>query len=538
MSILYVALVLLSALVATTWSAALDMNEVHNLDQLIGRSSVAKARDVNLIDPNALGKNKYTPPEEKAAQFWYDLANEEIAKRLALPQVDKRKAKNLIMFLGDGMSLTTLAAARILKGQLKGNTGEEDALSFEKFPYTGLSRTYCSNAQVPDSACTATAYLCGVKTNIVALGVTANVNFNNCSGSEDPANHVSSIAAWAQAAGKASGIVTTTTLTHASPSGAYAHSTNRFFESDTDIVTYGENQNGPCTDIATQLITQEPGKNFDVMLGGGMGKFLPQSITDKFGNKGERSDGVNLLSKWQSLHPEGALAYNRNQLLSVDAKRIPRLIGLFNSGVMDFHKLADPAQKPTLEEMTKKAIEVVSQNDEGYFLFIEGGLVDYGNHYNLPQMGLDEVHELSKAVETALGMTNPDETLIVVTSDHAHPLSISGYPGRGTNILGLNQHDTDINGVKYATLNYAVGPNPYLDENGKRESLEDKIDDPSFVFPSYITSNIGVHSGDDVGIFATGPQSHLFSGVMQQSTIPHLMAYAGCIGDGPKLCDN
>lgn len=320
--------------------------------------------------------------------------------------------------------------------------------------------------------------MCGVKTNIVALGVTANVNFNNCSGSEDPANHVSSIAAWAQAAGKASGIVTTTTLTHASPSGAYAHSTNRFFESDTDIVTYGENQNGPCTDIATQLITQEPGKNFDVMLGGGMGKFLPQSITDKFGNKGERSDGVNLLSKWQSLHPEGALAYNRNQLLSVDAKRIPRLIGLFNSGVMDFHKLADPAQKPTLEEMTKKAIEVVSQNDEGYFLFIEGGLVDYGNHYNLPQMGLDEVHELSKAVETALGMTNPDETLIVVTSDHAHPLSISGYPGRGTNILGLNQHDTDINGVKYATLNYAVGPNPYLDENGKRESLEDKIDDP------------------------------------------------------------
>lgn len=122
------------------------MNEVHNLDQLIGRSSVAKARDVNLIDPNALGKNKYTPPEEKAAQFWYDLANEEIAKRLALPQVDKRKAKNLIMFLGDGMSLTTLAAARILKGQLKGNTGEEDALSFAKFPYTGLSRVSIQEA--------------------------------------------------------------------------------------------------------------------------------------------------------------------------------------------------------------------------------------------------------------------------------------------------------------------------------------------------------------------------------------------------------
>ncbi|XP_017865445.1 PREDICTED: alkaline phosphatase [Drosophila arizonae] len=539
---LFITTALLSVLVATAWSAiTFNLKEVHTQEQLVGQSRpLPAARGGNIMDPNALAKNKYTPPEEKDAQFWYDIANEEIAKRLALPQADKRKAKNLIMFLGDGMSLTTIAAARILKGQLKGNTGEEDALSFEKFPYTGLSRTYCSNAQVPDSACTATAYLCGVKTNIVALGITANVNFNNCSGSEDPANQVSSIAAWAQAAGKGSGIVTTTTLTHASPSGAYAHSTNRFFESDTDIVAYGEDQNFPesCTDIAQQLITKEPGKNFDVMLGGGMGKFLPKSITDKFGNQGERSDGVNLLSRWQSLHPDGALAYNRKQLLSVNPKNTPRLIGLFNSGVMDFHKLADPEKQPTLEEMTKKAIEVVSQNPNGYFLFIEGGLIDYGNHFNVPQMGLDEVHELSKAVETALGMTNPNETLIVVTSDHAHPLSISGYPGRGTNILGLNQHDTDVNGVRYATLNYAVGTNPYLDENGKRVPLEDKIDDPSFVFPSYITGNIGVHSGDDVGVFATGPQSHLFSGVMQQHTIPHLMAYAGCIGNGPTVCDN
>lgn len=106
----------------------------------MGRTTGGKTRDENLIDPNSMAKNKYTPEEEKNAQFWYDLAHEEIAKRLRLPQPDNRKAKNVIMFLGDGMSLTTVAAARILQGQLKGNTGEEDALSFEKFPYTGLSR--------------------------------------------------------------------------------------------------------------------------------------------------------------------------------------------------------------------------------------------------------------------------------------------------------------------------------------------------------------------------------------------------------------
>ncbi|KAH8348876.1 hypothetical protein KR084_012104 [Drosophila pseudotakahashii] len=537
----YVGIILvLNALVATSFSASIDTQEIHNQNQLVGGSSIVKTRDANLIDPNAMAKGKTGPEEEKNAQFWYDLADAEIAKRLEEPQLDKRKAKNVILFLGDGMSLSTVAAARIHKGQLKGNTGEEDSLSFERFPYTGLSKTYCSNAQVPDSACTATAYLCGVKTNIVALGITAAVTFNNCSGSEDPANQVDSIAAWAQAAGKATGIVTTTTLTHASPSGAYAKTTNRFFESDTDIVTYGEGQNDPatCTDIATQLITKAPGKNFDVMLGGGIGKFLPNTITDPFNKKGERSDGVNLLSRWQGLHPGGVLAYNRDQLLSVNASKITNLIGTFRSGVMSFNKLADPKEEPTLAEMTRKAIEVVSKCKEGYFLFVEGGMIDYGNHFNSPTHSLTETLQFEQAVQEALDLTNPEETLIVVTSDHAHPLTISGYPGRGTPILGLNQDDTDVNGVKYATLNYAVGTEQYLDEHGQRIDLSDKIGADDFIHPSYIHGTIGVHAGDDVGIFATGPQSHLFTGSMQQSTIPHTMAYASCIGNGRTLCDN
>jgi len=116
------------------------VDAVHSQEQLLGRLSSGKTRDTPVFDPNGLARDKYTPPEEKNAQFWYDIANEEIAKRVKLPQADKRKAKNLIMFLGDGMSLSTVAAARILKGQLKGNTGEEDSLSFEQFPHTGLSR--------------------------------------------------------------------------------------------------------------------------------------------------------------------------------------------------------------------------------------------------------------------------------------------------------------------------------------------------------------------------------------------------------------
>ncbi|KAH8291176.1 hypothetical protein KR054_009553 [Drosophila jambulina] len=531
-------IVVLSALVAISMAASLDMPEIHNQRQLTG-DSVPKTREANLIDPNAMGRGKTGPEEEKNAQFWYDLAHEEIARKLEQPQLDKRKAKNMILFLGDGMSLSTVASARIHKGQLKGNPGEEDSLSFEKFPYTGLSKTYCSNAQVADSACTATAYLCGVKTNIVALGVTAAVNFNNCSGSEDPANRLTSIAEWAQNAGKSTGIVTTTTLTHASPSGAYAKTTNRFFESDTDIVTYGDGVNDPatCTDIATQLITQTPGKNFDVMLGGGIGKFLPNTVTDPFNKKGERSDGVNLLARWQGMHPGGVHAYNRDQLLSVNASKITNLIGTFRSGVMSFHKMADAKEEPTLAEMTRKAIEVVSKNKKGWFLFVEGGLIDYANHFNSPTFSLDETLQFEQAVQEALGLTDPEETLVVVTSDHAHPLTIAGYPRRGTPILGLNQDDTDVNGVKYATLNYAVGLEQYQDEHGQRYDISDKVGKDDFIHPSYIRGSIGVHAGDDVGVFATGPQSHLFTGVMQQSFIPHIMAYAGCIGDGPTICN-
>lgn len=111
---------------------------VHNVEQLLGRKlSLANVKPFFSTD---VAEDKYTPPEEKDPQFWYDLAYEEIAKRLALDQPNAKKAKNIILFLGDGMSLTTVAAARILKGQRQGKTGEESALSFETFPHTGLSR--------------------------------------------------------------------------------------------------------------------------------------------------------------------------------------------------------------------------------------------------------------------------------------------------------------------------------------------------------------------------------------------------------------
>ncbi|XP_061386482.1 membrane-bound alkaline phosphatase-like [Musca vetustissima] len=481
--------------------------------------------------------NQRPPDAERRPEFWRGLARQELVRNVWKQNLNVNKAKNIIMFLGDGMSLSTVAAARILKGQKINHTGEEEVLSFEKFPHTGLSKTYCTNAQVADSACTATAYLCGVKTNIFIIGVTANVEFNNCTASMDASNQVSSIAAWAQAAGKSTGFITTTTLTHASPAGTYAHVANRLYESDADVLQFGQD-NATCIDIAQQLVRQEPGRNFNIMMGGGMEKFIPFYQRDAHGNFGMRQDGRNLISQWQDEHPRGQVVTNRDELLKINTSEITHLMGVFQSKALDYHILANHSKQPSLSEMTEVALKLLQKNENGYFIFIEGGHIDTAHHENKAAVALEETLEFEKAIQLARDMTDVKDTLIVVTADHGHPLTMVGYPNRGNPILGLNKHDRARDGLKFSTLNYPLGPEQYVDSNGRRLNLDRIPRTIESVFPSYIKTSAGHHSGEDVGIFSSGPFAHLFTGVLQQHTIPHLMAYASCMGDGPTMCND
>lgn len=123
-------------------------------------------------------------------------------------------AKNVILFVGDGMGITTITAARIFKGQQKGNSGEEDSLEFDAFPNVGLSKTYNVNKQVPDSAGTATALFTGVKTNYGVIGLDAVESQLNVSVKKPS---LTSIMDWAIAANKRTGFITTTRITHATP---------------------------------------------------------------------------------------------------------------------------------------------------------------------------------------------------------------------------------------------------------------------------------------------------------------------------------
>lgn len=131
--------------------------------------------------------------------------------------------------------------------------------------------------------------------------------------------------------------------------------------------------------------------------------------------------------------------------------------GLFAPSHMNYNLLADKSVEPSLLEMLEAAIEVLSKGDNGYYLFVEGGLIDWAHHYNLAHLSLDETVMLSNTVARAVQLTSRSDTLIVVTSDHSHTMTMNGYPHRGSNILG-HPAISDMDGMPYSTLSYANGP--------------------------------------------------------------------------------
>uniref|UniRef100_A0A2H8TYK4 Alkaline phosphatase n=1 Tax=Melanaphis sacchari TaxID=742174 RepID=A0A2H8TYK4_9HEMI len=431
----------------------------------------------NVCCSHAANAKVYT---EQDKQYWIENGKTKVAEKFKYVN-KKGVAKNIIMFLGDGMSVTTLVASRIYKGQMEKRSGENEYLSFEKFPFVGMSKTYCVDKQVSDSACTATAYLSGVKANYETIGLSASVKLNDCPGSKAPGNQTQSIAEWSMAKGKAIGLVTTTRVTHASPAGLYAHTANRDWESDVELAKAAKLTDvTQCEDIAKQLITKSPGIDIKVILGGGRNMFF---LNDTVHN-GSRID-MDLVQFWkkdkEKRFGNGKSAYveNREQLLSVDPSKTDYLLGLFEKRHMKYRLKADANIQPTLTEMTKKAIDILKKEKNGFFLFVEGGLIDAAHHETIARLALDETVEFSKAVQQAVDMTSEDDTLIVVTSDHSHTMTMAGYPDRGNDILSFSGL-LGLDNLPFTTLSYANGPeNLQPDVNCARRDLS-KADTSNF----------------------------------------------------------
>jgi alkaline phosphatase len=510
---------------------------------------------------------------EESEEYWLNREDETL-RQLLTQQPVTGPAKNVIVFIGDGMGVATVTAARIMAGQnlkLKGG-GEEHQLAMDKLPWSALSKTYSVNQQTSDSAPTATAILSGVKTKDGVIGLGPSVVPDNHSSVNDR-NRVPSILHLAKRVGKAAGIVTTTTLTHATPASTYAYSPSRSWESDANIFSESRAAfHAGYPDIARQLIEFSLTHNLpqiDVALGGGWNKFLPKRA-GKDEPTGDRLDNRDLTREWTQRFKNAKYVNNRSDLLALNAGEVDHLLGMFNKDQMSYSADRDTNKEPSLVEMTAKAMEVLQRNPNGYFLMVEGGRIDHAHHGGNAYRALTETIEFDDAIAYAVQNTDPNDTLIIVTADHSHTLTLSGYAQRGNPILGLvkqpgsagklsNSISEDKLKRPYTALHYANGPGytgrstvkktfdghehevevpegpkffPHSPEkifpiaSGRPRLTQEMVTDKNYLQEASCPLGSETHGGEDVPIFARGPQAHLFRGVREQNYIFQVMKHA------------
>lgn len=469
-------------------------------------------------------------------------------------------AKNIILFVGDGMGVTTVTAARIFDGQQRGMSGEENSLSFGRFPFVGLSKTYNVDAQTADSAGTMTALVSGVKTNIGVLGLDEDTRKGSCASAAG--NQLFTALELAEIAGLSTGIVSTTRITHATPAATYAKSADRDWENPSMMPAEAIAEG--CEDIASQLINFEanlearyPGIDVDgieVALGGGRREFLPNDAAANSPDarspvEGDRDDKRNLIEEWSALYPRGDYVFDQAGFDAVDVDSSQQLFGLFNESEMLYEadRKNDLAGEPSLTEMTAKAINILDNNPQGFFLMVEAGRIDHGHHANSAFTALSDTVELSRAVQAALDATSREDTLIIVTADHSHTFTMAGYPKRGNPILGKvvnvgsDRPALDDDGLPYTTLGYANGLGfrnlgdetnadmaYYSKSVGGRQDLT-AVDTEAQGFHQEVLVPLEgeTHGGEDVAVYAIGPGAHLVTGSHEQSIVFHVMNHAG-----------
>ena len=420
------------------------------------------------------------------------------------------QAKNVIIFIGDGMGVSTITAARIFDGQSQGLKGEEHNLAFEDFDNVALIKTYNTNAQVPDSAGTATAILSGYKTNIGAVNVRPNEDvkkmvLESCLLKKSPPT----LTARAKKAGLSVGVISTARITHATPAAMYGHAVDRGWEMDKDVDPRAAKAR--CKGLATQLLKSPP----DITLGGGREKFTQEQL-----ETWNKKDGHIYVKDADSFR-----AAPQNQTL----------LGLFTPSHMSYEADRDDAKEPSLAEMTAFAIDSLSSRETGYVLMVEAGRVDHAHHGTNAYRALTDMQALNEAVKIAKDKAG-DDTLILVTADHSHVFTIAGYPVRGNPILGLVRNPNPEeggaakdyakaeDGKPYTTLGYHNGPN--IRGVDSPELTDNLVQAKDFQQQTAINMTSETHAGEDVPLYATGPGAEKVRGVMEQDEIYDVMASA------------
>lgn len=454
---------------------------------------------------------------------------------------DKPAAKNVIFFLGDGLSVAHRTAARIMsKGMTEGKAnGRLNMDSLDRMAFIGTS---AADSVTTDSANTMSAYMTGHKGAVNSLGVYADRTPDTL---DDPKVETLGEALRRQT-NKAIGIVATSEIQDATPAAIVSHTRRRDDKAE----------------ITGMLLDVKP----EVVLGGGSAYFLPQAT-----NGSKRKDDKDYIKLFQDAGYK--LATDKTELAS--AAGSDKVLGLFHTGNMDvtwdreFSKKGSVDKfpnQPGLVEMTKAALDNLSKSPNGFFLMVEASNIDKMTHPLDNERAVIDTIEFDQAIGVAQDFIakNPD-TLLVVTGDHTHGITIVGtvddtvegtemrekVGGRSfTNYTDENKdgYPDKLDVTKRLAMFVSNYPDHYetfrpkLDgpftpalQNDKKEYVANEAykDVPGAVF---VQGNLpkgaatGAHTVDDVVLQATGPGSEGFKGYMEQSDVYKVLADALALG--------
>jgi alkaline phosphatase len=465
-----------------------------------------------------------------------------------------RKAKNVILFIGDGMSPAHRIAARLLtKGIAEGKAFGK--LAIDDMPQMALVATAGSDSIVTDSANSASAYATGHKSAVNALGVYAD---RTADPFDDP--RVENITSLVQRRLKlAVGVVTNTEIEDATPAAMVAHTRRR--------VEYDR--------IVEHLFAAKP----DVIMGGGLANFLPKSAE---GSK--RKDETDFLARFREAGYPVAMT-GAEMATIADRPATNRLLGLFTLGNMDgvldrkFLKggtVKKFPEQPDLTEQVSAALTILSRNDNGFFLMVESGLIDKYSHVLDMERAVYDTIMLDNAVRLARDWARGrgDDTLILVVADHNHPIGLVGTIDDDMSSAPNVPMRERVRVYGQAGFpNYpapdAQGYPPRVDVSRRLamfsaslpdhyETFRPKLDKPNdptaagkepgtFVANEQYKSlpgavlrfgnlpamiNASVHSGEDVILTATGPGSDRVRGQIDNTEVFRIIAEALGLGHG------
>ena len=415
--------------------------------------------------------------------------------------------RSAVLFIGDGMGQAYVTVTRVARG------GSGGRLRMDTLPYTALCRTHSSDSPVTDSAAAASAMACGQKTANGVLCEDATAIYAKRDGRK-----LESIAVWAKKNGMHVGLVTTTTVTHATPAAFYANHRDREAEDE----------------IAKQTIAS----GFDLILGGGR-TFFAEDLRAEARRQGweivETADelraiddpGRHVLGLFAERHlpyqPEIEAGHKQTEA----GKTAEGMPGTAAGGSARGGEGRDATRTaPTLPEMTRWAVDILKKSDRPFFLMVEGGRIDHAGHANWARTLVDETASFDEAIGYAIDTLDPKTTLVLVTADHeTGGLAMNGYPDEKDGIWSLYRDPFGSKGDgPYPVITFSSGP-------GTTRQKHEPPHGPDDPRPSGIALESAAHTGVDVTLYAWGAGAEQVHGTLENTAIYSLLR--GCLEGRP-----